>query len=1070
MSLHGRIESAARTAQQWEGDKFLLEEIRASVPLRDLVPEQVRDVEARCRAYLGGDAPGGDEIEEGPAAADSNPYFADDDLEWEGDDLLLKRLTLYFKRHVMAWCNQPPCSNPDCKGNEDGTKMTSKGVRGPQTEEEKTGQAGRVEVYTCQLCEAETTFPRFNSPRALFKSRRGRCGEFANLFGTYCRALGFDTRYVLDLTDHVWVEVWSARQQRWIHADSCEGLIDRPNMYEQGWGKKLSYAIGATHDSVADVTKRYTRKFHSDEFQARRREHAPDERASETIFAQMSAALRQMKNLGKGRLEELDKRGKAEDEFFRMVQSSGVWDVEYREGRISGSLAWKASRHELGDKTKKTNESDSDKEETQSYFVESFYPSSRQSNLTIVMKPPMPSYVPLTAPKSHPECISVSGVPCAITMVDGVSVVVVDEISGCILQSRAFSSWGLAGSILDSVPDGRIVAICAISDKSKDGGKSDSSKDVPAQSNFDRLGGFSIKAMSASSDSFVSFVGQLNFHPKWAQSFETSDNQQSINVSLELNALPPTEVKFRSETNTVPVNITTRIPETVMPLKTQLEASLFQKRIAFNAFIDKGDDSMSVVGYTTRPGAPVYLIDDRSFPLVASADKNHSSGENKASWTTYHYLPEPLVPDDDDITDDAKTSPDTNIAPKFDVPVADDYFTGLLGNQLFVQNTSSSPTPLDTTSALANTRLVALYFSAHWCGPCRGFTPMLIEFYNHLKEEIPTHGLEIIFVSSDRDDGQFQQYYSKMPFLALPFSNRALAQQIKSVFGVRGIPSLVVIDSISGRIVISPDDSRREVHQACQLGEKAIESLFQQWLDKVPVESKSMLEVLALSCEDTNEEAKGSDGETASAVAKCEITASYLTRKKEVADQTPVGSGNGASPKQNFQERFKEIFSKLVAEGAEPNAAAVEAIKLATSEQAKGASNHTNKLKEGTIVGSSEVCAAEEVSTIGTLAEHMCEANAGDKSKVAYVVSTTKKYVANVKKDPSNPRFRLFRLSNKVFDKIASAPGSLDLLTSVGFVVFHSDTDFVASIPCSTDLTMMSSVLDHLLKTFEGDN
>ena len=208
-----------------------------------------------------------------------------------------------------------------------------KGMRGPETEEEKAGNASRVEVYNCKLCNTETTFPRFNSPRALFKSRRGRCGEFANLFGTYCRALGFDTRYIHDFTDHVWVEVWSVRQQRWIHADSCEGLIDRPNMYEQGWGKKLNYAVGATHDSVADVTKRYTRKFYSDEFQARRREFAPDENTSDRIFQQMGAALKQMSNIAKGRLEELEKREKAEEKYFGFVQSSGVWDVEYREGR-----------------------------------------------------------------------------------------------------------------------------------------------------------------------------------------------------------------------------------------------------------------------------------------------------------------------------------------------------------------------------------------------------------------------------------------------------------------------------------------------------------------------------------------------------------------------------------------------------------------------------------------------------------------------------------------------------------------------------------------------------------------
>lgn len=95
----------------------------------------------------------------------------------------------------------------------------------------------------------------------------------------------------------------------------------------------MNYNVGATHDSVADVTKRYTRKFFSDEFQAGRREFAPDENTSDRVFMQMSGALRQMNSIGKGRLDELEKRAKAEDKFFGMVQSSGVWDVEYREGR-----------------------------------------------------------------------------------------------------------------------------------------------------------------------------------------------------------------------------------------------------------------------------------------------------------------------------------------------------------------------------------------------------------------------------------------------------------------------------------------------------------------------------------------------------------------------------------------------------------------------------------------------------------------------------------------------------------------------------------------------------------------
>lgn len=38
-----------------------------------------------------------------------------------------------------------PCCNSNCKGNEDGKKMDSKGVRGPESDEERAGGASRVE-------------------------------------------------------------------------------------------------------------------------------------------------------------------------------------------------------------------------------------------------------------------------------------------------------------------------------------------------------------------------------------------------------------------------------------------------------------------------------------------------------------------------------------------------------------------------------------------------------------------------------------------------------------------------------------------------------------------------------------------------------------------------------------------------------------------------------------------------------------------------------------------------------------------------------------------------------------
>lgn len=59
---------------------------------------------------------------------------------------------------------------------------------------------------------------------------------------------------------------------------------------------------------------------------------------------------------------------------------------------------------------------------------------------------------------------------------------------------------------------------------------------------------------------------------------------------------------------------------------------------------------------------------------------------------------------------------------------------------------------------------------------------------------------EFIFVSSDRDEGGFNQYFAEMPWLALPFANRDAKTQLSSRFGVEGIPTLVTI-SPDGTIV-----------------------------------------------------------------------------------------------------------------------------------------------------------------------------------------------------------------------------------------------------------------------------
>merc|ERR1739836_53803 len=63
-------------------------------------------------------------------------------------------------------------------------------------------------------------------------------------------------------------------------------------------------------------------------------------------------------------------------------------------------------------------------------------------------------------------------------------------------------------------------------------------------------------------------------------------------------------------------------------------------------------------------------------------------------------------------------------------------------------------TKVGATEGIAGKNIVCLYFSAHWCPPCRAFTPVLKDFY----EEVESEGVEIIFVSSDRSPVDMVSY------------------------------------------------------------------------------------------------------------------------------------------------------------------------------------------------------------------------------------------------------------------------------------------------------------------------
>lgn len=248
--------------------------------------------------------------------------------EW----MTLKVLMNWFKSDFFEWVNQPQCWNCGARDS-----MTGKSAIQPTEYETRRG-ASRVEGYVCNACGSMVRFPRYENAGTLLETRKGRCGEWARAFALCCRAMGLITRMVYDWTDHVWVECWIQTENRWVHADSCEDVMDEPLMYDRGWGKKLTYCVAVGKDVVMEVTRRYVDNWQ----QCLERRNEATEHDIDTLVMQMDTNARQI-------WADRDTEIRWKKDFQDLGRrSEGGWVG----GRTSGAKDWIQSRGEDGSNSK----------------------------------------------------------------------------------------------------------------------------------------------------------------------------------------------------------------------------------------------------------------------------------------------------------------------------------------------------------------------------------------------------------------------------------------------------------------------------------------------------------------------------------------------------------------------------------------------------------------------------------------------------------------------------------------------------------------------------------------------
>ena len=137
----------------------------------------------------------------------------------------------------------------------------------------------------------------------------------------------------------------------------------------------------------------------------------------------------------------------------------------------------------------------------------------------------------------------------------------------------------------------------------------------------------------------------------------------------------------------------------------------------------------------------------------------------------------------------------------------------LLGSEFIVQGGSKD------TVDLKSKKIVGVYFSAHWCPPCRSFTPKLATAYKAMKEA--GNDIEIVFATFDQSEDDFKGYFKDMPWIAFPHGDPRIKTN-SDQYGVSGIPSLVILKD--GKHVTS--DGRMTV---ADHGEKAYDEWLKLW-------------------------------------------------------------------------------------------------------------------------------------------------------------------------------------------------------------------------------------------------
>lgn len=113
----------------------------------------------------------------------------------------------------------------------------------------------------------------------------------------------------------------------------------------------------------------------------------------------------------------------------------------------------------------------------------------------------------------------------------------------------------------------------------------------------------------------------------------------------------------------------------------------------------------------------------------------------------------------------------------------------MFGSRLAVEGGKEGKREIGVESLAGS--VVGVYASAHWCAPCRQFTPQLANFYRGLQGA--GKAFEIVFVSLDQEKEAFELYFESMPWLAIPWEGgEGEREALMRMYQITSVPRLLI--------------------------------------------------------------------------------------------------------------------------------------------------------------------------------------------------------------------------------------------------------------------------------------